>query len=164
MTVTFKEELRTSNLSLDELLCKHGLNLKTALNKKKRRIPRERKEEPTYIQRTKTSFQIYRKNNGEQTHFGAYKSLEDAEKVILKLKECNWDKNRLEDITKDLGVKRKTKNKYTLWDAHHVRYMKHYRIKSFRLLWNAIPVQCGCFLDPVTCEVIYSLIEDAVGE
>lgn len=45
---------------------------------------------------------IIRKNN---VYFGNYETLEIARKVKRKLIEANWDKNRLNDIRKELGLK-----------------------------------------------------------
>ena len=45
---------------------------------------------------------IIRKNN---VYFGNYESLEIARKVKMKLIEANWDKSKLNDIRKELGLK-----------------------------------------------------------
>lgn len=45
---------------------------------------------------------IIRKNN---VYFGNYETLEIARKVKRKLIEANWDKNQLNDIRKELGLK-----------------------------------------------------------
>lgn len=45
---------------------------------------------------------IIRKNN---VYFGNYETLEIARKVKMKLIEANWDKNQLNDIRKELGLK-----------------------------------------------------------
>lgn len=45
---------------------------------------------------------IIRKNN---VYFGNYETLEIARKVKMKLIEANWDKSKLNDIRKELGLK-----------------------------------------------------------
>ena len=45
---------------------------------------------------------IIRKNN---VYFGNYETLEIARKVKRKLIEANWDKSKLNDIRKELGLK-----------------------------------------------------------
>lgn len=45
---------------------------------------------------------IIRKNN---VYFGNYETLETARKVKRKLIEANWDKSKLNDIRKELGLK-----------------------------------------------------------
>lgn len=45
---------------------------------------------------------IIRKNN---VYFGIYETLEIARKVKMKLIEANWDKSKLNDIRKELGLK-----------------------------------------------------------
>ena len=45
---------------------------------------------------------IIRKNN---VYFGNYETSEIARKVKRKLIEANWDKNQLNDIRKELGLK-----------------------------------------------------------
>ena len=45
---------------------------------------------------------IIRKNN---VYFGNYETLETARKVKRKLIEANWDKNQLNNIRKELGLK-----------------------------------------------------------
>ena len=45
---------------------------------------------------------IIRKNN---VYFGIYETLEIARKVKRKLIEANWDKSKLNDIRKELGLK-----------------------------------------------------------
>lgn len=45
---------------------------------------------------------IIRKNN---VYFGNYETLEIARKVKRKLIEANWDKNQLNKIRKELGIK-----------------------------------------------------------
>ena len=45
---------------------------------------------------------IIRKNN---IYFGNYETLEIARKVKRKLIEANWDKNQLNNIRKELGLK-----------------------------------------------------------
>ena len=45
---------------------------------------------------------IIRKNN---VYFGNYETLEIARKVKMKLIEAKWDKSKLNDIRKELGLK-----------------------------------------------------------
>ena len=45
---------------------------------------------------------IIRKNN---VYYGNYETLETARKVKKKLIEANWDKNQLNKIRKELGIK-----------------------------------------------------------
>lgn len=45
---------------------------------------------------------LIRKNN---VYFGNYETLEIARKVKRKLIEANWDKSKLNDIRKELGLK-----------------------------------------------------------
>ena len=45
---------------------------------------------------------LIKKNN---VYFGNYETLEIARKVKRKLIEANWDKNQLNDIRKELGLK-----------------------------------------------------------
>ena len=45
---------------------------------------------------------IIRKNN---VYYGNYETLETARKVKKKLINCNWDKSKLNNIRKELGLK-----------------------------------------------------------
>lgn len=57
----------------------------------------------TYISiRKDTKRFLIRKNN---VYFGNYETLEIARKVKMKLIEANWDKSKLNDIRKELGLK-----------------------------------------------------------
>lgn len=49
--------------------------------------------------------------------YGYYNTREDAEKVIVELENCNWDKSKLEEIRMNLGVSNKPKN-------YHVRNIR----------------------------------------
>lgn len=55
-----------------------------------------------YISKTANGYYIVRKN---ETYYGQYKTLEIARKVKMKLIECNWDKEQLNKIRKELGLK-----------------------------------------------------------
>lgn len=46
------------------------------------------------------------KNN---VYYGSYASFEDAKKVSDKLKECNWDKSKLETILNEVNVTPRTR-------------------------------------------------------
>ena len=67
--------------------------------------------ENMYLSRNGGAVSIKKKVNGRHDYFGTYSSIEDARKVRDKLAECDWDKNRLSDICKELGVVRNGYNK-----------------------------------------------------
>lgn len=162
MVLTFKEELRDTNIPLDELLYKHGLNLKTALKKPPKNVAGVTRD--SNIGKHKNRFQIQKYYDGKHHYYGRYDSLDDAILVKEKLEECNWDKTRLPDILEEAGIKRKIRDCtwYTLWNGSQVQYNKYKACKSFRVKYHGTTVNVGCFLEPVSCEVISDLIEDAV--
>ena len=165
MNLTFQEELRTSKLPLDEILRKHGLNLKIALHKpKKGGIIKKRDSSLLNIGGSERGFQIYKYINGGNKYYGRYYSLEDAQTVRDKLIECDWDKTQLPVILEETGIKRKIRccTWYTLWNSSHVQYNKNKYHRRFRVKIHGRAVNCGCFHDPVSCEIVYELIKEAL--
>lgn len=144
---------------------KHGLNLKTALKKPKKRIIKKRDSSVLNIGASKRGFQIYKCINGKNQYYGRYYSLEDAQTVRDKLIECDWDKNQLPSILEETGIKmkRRTCKQYTLWDNSHIEYNPR-GFKHFRVRYNRRGVNVGCFLEFVSCDVIYNLIEWAISD
>ena len=79
---------------------------KDGYSKKATGLPRKKAQKDfndTYISilKGRKGF-IIRKNN---VYFGNYETLETARKVKRKLIEANWDKNQLNNIRKELGLK-----------------------------------------------------------
>lgn len=79
---------------------------KDGYSKKATGLPRKKAQKDfhdTYISilKGRKGF-IIRKNN---VYFGNYETLEIARKVKRKLIEANWDKSKLNDIRKELGLK-----------------------------------------------------------
>lgn len=79
---------------------------KNGFSKKATGLPRKKAQKDfndTYISilKGRKGF-IIRKNN---VYFGNYETLEIARKVKRKLIEANWDKNQLNNIRKELGLK-----------------------------------------------------------
>ena len=79
---------------------------KDGFSKKATGLPRKKAQKDfndTYISilKGKKGF-IVRKNN---VYFGNYETLEIARKVKRKLIEANWDKSKLNNIRKELGLK-----------------------------------------------------------
>ena len=79
---------------------------KDGYSKKATGLPRKKAQKDfndTYISilKGKKGF-IIRKNN---IYFGNYETLEIARKVKKKLIEANWDKSKLNNIRKELGLK-----------------------------------------------------------
>lgn len=175
MISKFQEELRNTEIPLDDLLRKYGLNLESGF---KLSNPTEQMVKP---EKTTTVRNIICKNgryyinkciNYERFYYGSYDCLEDAERVVEKLREKDWDFLELNNICKELNVKRKRHkdtsdvvwHNYTLWDKHKVRFIRApAQIKKFRVRYNSYDVNMGCFLDFVTCEVIHDLIKEAVN-
>ena len=82
------------------IIRKDGFSRKaTGLQRKK--IHRDFHDTYISIRKDAKGFLI-RKNN---VYYGNYETLEIARKVKKKLIECNWDKSKLNDIRKELGLK-----------------------------------------------------------
>lgn len=59
----------------------------------------------TYCHQTAyNTFSVQKYMNGKSVSFGTYKNKRTAKKVVEKLKECNWDKNELPRIKREVGV------------------------------------------------------------
>ena len=167
MILDFIKELRTSKDSLDEILRKHGLNLKTALIKTSATIPYE--NTPTGVKGIQYHGGTYAisKNN---IYYGKYNTLIEAIQVRDNLEKHNWNKRNLDKICEEVGVKRRKHgkriayNRYTLWDVRKTSYKKNlYTTKRFRARYNSEELNIGCFIDPFTCELIHDLITEAVN-
>lgn len=176
MGLSFREELRDTNLSLDELLRKHQLSLESAFMEHK--PVGEGGQRRTHctpylnIRREGRVYIIRKRIKAKDMYYGRYNSLEEAVMVRDKLIEFNWDKERLDEACKLVGVCRRYYGrenrrpwcKYTLWDTTKVRYnMGQNKVKRrFRARYNNKDVNIGCFHDPYTCELIYDLINEEV--
>lgn len=178
MALTFQEELRDTTISLEELLKKHELSLKDAVNikppiTKTRKKPRS--SNMRYISLNHNLYYIIKRVKSKQHYYGSYTSLTDAIKVRDKLMEYNWDKTRLDEACEAVNVtrrhyKKKDKSRgwcrYTLWDAWKVYYQGNRRNlqKPFTVAYNGRYVPLGGFLDPVSCEIIHDLINEYIVE
>ena len=58
----------------------------------------------TYCYQYGSSWRIIKKN----VYYGSYDSFEDAKRVSDKLKECNWDKNKLSVILDEMNITPRT--------------------------------------------------------
>ena len=122
--------------------------------------------------RNKTYYTIYKVINGKNTYYGSYNTLKDARLVRDNLEKHNWDKYHLDEICEEVDVYRirhrqkmtRGGQKYRLWDSHKVQYHKNTTSteKQFRVLWSHWSMNIGYFLDFVTCEIIYDLIDEIV--
>ena len=74
---------------------------RNATGKKKKKAHKDFNDTYISILKGRKGF-IIRKNN---VYFGNYETLEIARKVKMKLIEANWDKSKLNDIRKELGLK-----------------------------------------------------------
>ena len=56
-------------------------------------------------------YRVMRRINGKRVSYGTYATEKEAEKVVQKLTEANWDRTKLPYILEDLGIKSKIKRK-----------------------------------------------------
>lgn len=173
MSLSFREELRDTSLSLDELLRKHQLDLESAFREHKPvEVDGHTSTNEPNITFTNNAYNIIKSVHNKQEYYGRYNTLEEAVLVRDKLKEFNWDKDRLGEACTCVGVHRKNYGnemkrpwcKYTLWDSGKARYNRGPKRanKRFRVLYSGDDVNIGCFHDPYTCELIHDLINKEV--
>lgn len=78
-----------------------------------------------------------------------------------------WNKHHSKETRKKMSKALKGMNnpraKYSLWDISKITYDKR-RTKCFSLKYNAKYVSCGGFIDHITPEIIYNLINEYKGE
>jgi hypothetical protein len=121
---------------------------------------------------TKKVYKIYKAINRKNIYYGTYYTLNDARLVRDNLEKHEWNKECLDEICEEVGVYRihhgqkmtRGGHKYTLWDSHKVQYHKNVTgtEKRFRVLWNHWSINIGLFLDFITCEIIYDLVDEIV--
>lgn len=64
--------------------------------------PKNQKHEPKNYTRSGGRFYVYKNIDGEKILFGGYPSEDIAKQIVVKLKECNWDKKQLPKIQKEV--------------------------------------------------------------
>ena len=113
----FREDMR-SGTPLDEVLKKHNLDIKTAMNmlikynnppkktKKRKRKNIYSKTDELNIYKVNNQYIIKKSINKCVKSFGGYDTLEDAIKVRDYLNKHGWYHNRLKTAWKNCGVKK----------------------------------------------------------
>lgn len=100
-------------LSLDEVLEKHGITLKELFTIQSgvvmNRSTKTRREESTYIRQTKQGRYVISKTvNNQNVYYGTYMDKKEAEAIVEELKKCFWDKKQLPRILTELNIKTKS--------------------------------------------------------
>ena len=109
--IELKQDFK-SQMTIGEVLIKHGLTFKEAVALCSIKQPRKPKKssrhyEPTgeeYIRKYGRKYVIRRNIKGKQKWFGSYKTLEDAIKVRDCLNEEGWSTYKVQPIREKLGV------------------------------------------------------------
>lgn len=85
--------------------CKYpSCKLDMACEKTKEELSRKKIR---YINRTRSGkYAVQKHMDGENIYYGSYNSKEEAERVVERLLECNWDKEQLETILREEGIER----------------------------------------------------------
>ena len=92
-----------AGMSVEEGLKKHETSLQEIFQKNYNR--RKRRTDPKYVLRQETNhFTINKKVNNVTVHFGTFETIDDAVKVRDELMKCDWDKTRIPEICKQVGV------------------------------------------------------------
>ncbi|WP_299523355.1 hypothetical protein [uncultured Methanobrevibacter sp.] len=96
------------DLSIGEILTKHGLTFKQAfeeLESLQKLVVKNPSKYGKHIKRNgKNKFIVNKSLHSKMVYYGTYSSLYDAKKVRDKLIEYDWDKDKLELVLKETGV------------------------------------------------------------
>lgn len=68
------------------------------------------------------TYTLTRKINGKTVEYGTYKTREDSLPVRERLEECNWDKNRLEEIREEFAIQMNNKRRHKVY--RHINHSK----------------------------------------
>lgn len=113
----FQNDLR-KGMTLEDALIKHNLTLKEALDVVHKPITQPKRMKPytkrniyknvgMHIRLRKDSCHLRKSINGKMHWGGAYDTLEDAEKVRDYLEKHGWNKIKVNQACKELGIKRR---------------------------------------------------------
>ena len=96
-----------NGMGLEETLVKHKTNLQELFQSNSNKCNSKYSvfDEWSQIQPTKHgTFRVYKYLYGHRIEFGSYRSHEDAILVRDELIKCDWDKNQLPRIIRELGI------------------------------------------------------------
>ena len=95
------------NETIENTCTKHNITFKELVEWSLRNtLPADRYSDINkYIYKVDSGYAIKKSIKAVYSYFGVYDSIEDARNVRDKLIDCNWDKNQLPSIVKELGVK-----------------------------------------------------------
>lgn len=122
----FEEDFKLKEMTIKELKQKYDIGeaeyrrLKKELAEKGvyRTTPYGRKPKPKRIRHSNWgknysyrdgAWNISKIINGKSLFYGRYKTENDAQKVVIELRKCDWDKNQLPKILKELGIEKGVK-------------------------------------------------------
>ena len=120
MYEAFKQDYIENKLSLKEIQRKYDIGAT-----KCSRLSRKVREETDYVGRANDHkyYRSYTTQTGEEhfivlkyanekyQYYGTYQNEKDVQRIVEKLRECNWDKSRIEEIEKTLNIRRSRKYK-----------------------------------------------------
>lgn len=99
--------------SIENTCRTHNLTFKELFELSKKVYPRSKrdKRQTRYITKAGQKYAIKKTINCKSEYFGIYSNIEETRKVRDMLEKCNWDKNCLDAICKELGVEKSGNNK-----------------------------------------------------
>lgn len=146
-----QKDLR-DGMSIEEGLKKHNMTLKEIFNqnqhKKRALTPSSHKGSIRKTRRNPPHYGVCKMIRGKLHWYGVYHTKEEAEIIRERLHQVNWDKNELDNILKETGIKRAKQNERKvgkntyIYDNGH----GHYSVaKSMNINGKRKAVLCGTY-------------------